>query len=391
MNRKLELALLVAFCTFLPLYEAPKTIFWLAWLLAWGINRARERDFGGPWDLWDTLVVAWIGSGFAVAAFAGLHGAEWRAPLDLVRYGGLLLAVRRTRYSATELRWVLGALVASTLVGLAMGYRALWGGAAEQLQLNSVGHVNHTAIYLAIMLGVCVSWLFAGPQRALAAAASLVVLVSVFVTASRSAVLAALVVLPILGAGWWPRSRMPLKVASVVALLAVAGAVGGGAEVIKKHIADVEAHNMLSFRDGIWRTGLAAFERFPLFGVGMDNYSRITPAEVKAWRQQAGEDFDPRLYRQSAHGHSLVFTTLAERGLVGAAALAAVLLAWLVFLVRRRPRAGDADELMVLWGAAAAAWLVTVIVGLVNTTLHHEHALLAVLLLGLWLSRLKAA
>jgi hypothetical protein len=42
-----------------------------------------------------------------------------------------------------------------------------------------------------------------------------------------------------------------------------------------------------------------------------------------------------------------------------------------------------------LWGAAASAWLVTVGAGAVNTTLHHEHGILAALLLGGWLCNLQ--
>ncbi|HEY6966764.1 MAG TPA: hypothetical protein VI229_04780, partial [Burkholderiales bacterium] len=68
---------------------------------------------------------------------------------------------------------------------------------------------------------------------------------------------------------------------------------------------------------------------------------------------------------------------------------AAVLLASLAALVRWRPRPGDADLACVLWGGAASAWFVTVGVGTVNTTLHHEHGLLAALLFGLWLSTLR--
>jgi hypothetical protein len=38
-----------------------------------------------------------------------------------------------------------------------------------------------------------------------------------------------------------------------------------------------------------------------------------------------------------------------------------------------------------LWGGAAAALITTAAIGIVNTTLHHEHGLLAMLLLGAWL------
>jgi hypothetical protein len=39
-----------------------------------------------------------------------------------------------------------------------------------------------------------------------------------------------------------------------------------------------------------------------------------------------------------------------------------------------------------LWGASLSAWIVTCGVGVVNSTFHHEHAILAFLFLGLHLS-----
>jgi hypothetical protein len=59
--------------------------------------------------------------------------------------------------------------------------------------------------------------------------------------------------------------------------------------------------------------------------------------------------------------------------------------------VRYRPVPGNADDDWILWAGAASAWMVTVGVGIVNTTLHDEHAILAALFLGLWLSRLRSA
>src|SRR5579859_6969310 len=70
----IELGLLLILCFFLPIYEAPKNLAWIAYVLVWAINRIRSRDAGGPWDAWDTLTALWIASGYVVAAFAGLHG-----------------------------------------------------------------------------------------------------------------------------------------------------------------------------------------------------------------------------------------------------------------------------------------------------------------------------
>lgn len=387
-----ETALLVALCLVLPLVEVPKTIFWLAYVIAWVVNRARARDFGGCWDIWDTLIAAWIASGFFVAAFAGLHDSEWRAALDLVRYGSVLWLVKRSRYGVQQVRWVLGALVTSTVVGLVVGYLRLWTGIGQSgnLQLHSVGHVNHTAIYVAIMLGVCLAWLFARwrawrlGQQAVALAVTALVFISLLVTASRAAIGMGFALMLVLAAAWWPRWRAPVVIAAGVVVVAAGLAIAAGAEVIRKHEQDVAEQNVLSFRDGIWRVAVVAWRANPWFGVGMDNFSRITPERVKSWVTQ----YEPNRYFYTAHAHSLYFNTLAERGALGSLPLAAVLLVWAVWMVRFRPRRESADYEWITWACAAGALIVTLGAGTVNTTLHHEHGLLAALLLGLWLSSL---
>ena len=392
-----EIGLLLAFCIFLPLIEFWKAVAWLAYVLVWLVNRLRTRNFGGDWKSWDTLVLAWVGSAYLAAVFAGLGGNAWAKTGDLATQTLLLWLVMRAGYSERELRWVLGALVTSTVAGLVHGYWRIGSGVVEfdRLELNSVGHVNHTAIYLAIMLGVGASWLFArwqkwrpGP-RGLALAVVVFFLVSLVVTASRGAIGIGFLLLLILASAGWPRWRAPLFVSAFATIVITALLIGFGAGVVRKHVEIAATQNILSFRDGIWRMGLTAWEKYPWFGVGKDNYSLITHDLARRWRSEAGKDFDPQRYVRAPHAHSLYVNTLAERGAVGFAALAALLLAWLTALVRYRPRPAESDFAWLAWGSAASAWIVTAGVGTVNTTFHHEHGLLAALLLGLWLSTLK--
>jgi len=392
-----ETGLLLAFCLFLPLLEFWKNLALLGYLFAWVVNRLRARDFGGPWRSSDSLALLWIGAAYLAAAFAGLDGRAWAKTGDVVASALLFWMVARAGYGAREQRWLLVALVASTLAGLAIGYWRMWSGEGKSgnLQLYSVGHVNHTAIYIAIMLGVCASALFAGwrswpaNRRALALAAAALVFASLVVTASRAAVGIGLLLVLALSLAWWPRWRAPLAAGLAVVALTAAALYGFGAEVVRKQIDNAAAQNVLSFRDGVWRTGFAGWRKYPWFGVGKDNYGLITQERVRAWRTEAGEPYDAANYFPSSHGHSLFVTTLVERGIVGFAALAAVLLAALAALVRWRPTPGDSDLACVLWGGAASAWFVTVGVGTVNTTLHHEHGLLSALLFALWLSTLR--
>ncbi|MBC7803156.1 MAG: O-antigen ligase family protein [Candidatus Parcubacteria bacterium] len=393
-----ETGLLFAFCLVLPLVEFWKALFWLAYVLTWLVNRVRSRGFGGSWHWWDTLVLFWIGSAYLAAVFAGLGGSAWAKTGDVATHVLLLWLVMRGGYSERELRWFLGALVASTIAGLAYGYWRIWSGAGKSgtLQLHSVGHVNHSAIYLAVMVGVCVSWLFARWQawppgrRASGLAIALLVTTSLAVTASRGAIAAGFALVLLLAAAWWPRWRGALLGSVAAATIAAALLVGLGAEVVRKQLDNAAAGNVLSFRDGIWRMGLAAWEKYPWFGVGKDNYGRITPDRVREWRTEAGREYDASRYVQFPHAHNLYVNTLAERGAVGFAGVAALLVAWLVSLLRYRPRPDAGDFAWLAWGGAAGAWLVTAGVGIVNTTLHHEHGQLVVLLLGVWLSTLTA-
>ena len=392
----LETGLLIAFCLFLPLLEFWKNFALLGYFIAWLVNRQRARDFGGPWRSADTLVLLWIGIAYLGAAFAGLEGRAIAKTGDLAASAILFWMVSRAGYAEREQRWLLGTLVASLLAGLAIGYFRMWSGIGKTglMQLYSVGHVNHTAIYIAIMLGVCASWLFArwhawhGWRSWAWLALTALAFASLVPTWSRAAIAAGMLLVLALAVAWWPRWRAPLAASAFAAAVAVVLLVVLEPGAVRKQVGYAQHENVLSFRDGIWRAGLVAWEQYPWFGIGKDNYKLATLDQVRAWRTQEGKDYDPARYVYAVHAHSLYVNTLVERGVAGFATLLAVLGAALYALLRFRPRAGDGDFAWLAWGSAVGAWFITAGIGAVNTTLHHEHGLLAALLFGLWLSTL---
>lgn len=396
---KIEIALLLALCFFLPLLEAPKNLAWLGYAAAWLVNRMRSRDFGGRWDGWDTLFALWIASGFIVAIaaqFGEFRGGEWGGAMDLLRYGSIAWLVKRGGYAPREQRWVVGALVLSTLVALAVGYVRMWTGIGKSgtLQLYSVGHVNHSAIYIAMVLGVWAAYLFAFQRewpramRLAGTAVFAILFVALATTASRAAVGAGVLVLIVLAVAWWPRSRVPLAVVAASSAAIIAGAALLGAELVQKQEQYEAKGNPLSHRDTNWRTGFTAWKHNPWFGIGMDNYSQLTSERLQAWHAEDGTPFDPARFVYFPHAHSLYMNTLAERGIFGFAAFLAVFAAWAWSLARDRPRLPSSGDWM-LWGASASGLVVTLAAGLLNTTLHHEHGILAALLLGLWVGRAR--
>jgi O-antigen ligase len=384
LGRRLELAALVALALFLPVLEAPKNLAWFAYVTAWLANRYRARDYGGPWEPADTLIAGWIACGFLSAAFTDVHAKEWHGALDVVRYGSVLWLLKRSNYSHSEAKVVLGALLGSALIGFAMAYWRLANGSTT-LELHSVGNVNHTAIYLAIVFGLATSWALAGSFFAAAVAG--VLLFSLFVASSRAAVLVALALMMVLAAvrGTSAAKRLTIALVLMAALAAMVKP-----DVWHKQLKMMASQDVLAHRGGVWRIALETWMAHPIFGVGMTNMAVVTREQAKEARLALGSQYDATVHFDVGHAHSLYLNTLAERGLVGVTALAGVLAMLGVWLVRYRPRRAGAKEDFLLWGAAASGYIVTVVVGVANTTLHHEHGLLAVLLIGLWLPHRSA-
>src|SRR5262245_46643784 len=392
-----EFAWLLGLAFSLPLFEAPKNICWLGYVLAWTYNRWRDRDWGGPWDRWDVLIAAWIASGYLVAVFAGVHYDEWSEPNDVLRYVGVLWLLKRSRYSERALLSLFGALLVSTLLALAWGlWRLYVTGSRGTLELNSVGHVNHSAVYLVIVFGSTLGTPVAywknlhGAWRGALGIAVAALLISVFLSDSRAAVAAAVVFVFALVAAYGARRRIDIRKGLLWALLGVAAAIAVLPGVLEKTIDRTERGLTLAYRDKIWSNALVEWRRFPLFGVGMGNFGRVPLEQLEEWNRNRDWSIRATADGVNSHAHSLYFTTLAERGVVGLGVLLAVLVAWGAALARGVPKAQDPPLDWALFGAALAAWLTTVVVGILNTTLHHEHGILAAMLLGIWLSHRAA-
>ncbi len=165
--RRAELAFLVVIAVALPLFEAPKNIFWFLYLFAWiGHRTQTPGTLGGPWRAWDTLIAVVLAGAGLSAILAGLQGGEWVGARDVVRYGLILWAISRTDYDAREWRWLFIALLAGTLAAALDGALRLNYRKDPELGLWSVGHPNQSAIYLTIMFGGAMSWRSSRPAVA---------------------------------------------------------------------------------------------------------------------------------------------------------------------------------------------------------------------------------
>ena len=141
---------LLAFIMVLPIFETPKTIFLWLFIVFSGISIWRHKD-KFRWHADDSLLVVWMFSGFAVALFAGIHHKEWGGATGVLTLAFFFLVLKNIELSE-RLRWVIALVVlVSTLLATGEG---LWQTFVikqhKALELNSVGHVNHSAIYLVL-------------------------------------------------------------------------------------------------------------------------------------------------------------------------------------------------------------------------------------------------
>ena len=388
----LELTFLSLMLLSLPSLEAPKNIF-LILFLATSLYRQYTKKIKDSWRLWDWIFLSYIASAFFSAAFAGIsHGAEWGGFSSFLIWTGFAWLLSRTQYNQKEITWIIWVTILGTLPPLAWGlieYMVIH--TKDTLQLHSVGHVNHSAIYLGIILGAALSvtlsiWRDVGLIKRIGLILlPIIFFVSIIIGQSRgvfgiSLIRLSLIILLIPN----PKKIKAIAFALFAIILALMPVMN--AAIIQKQIANQNANNTLSDRDLVWNVSFEAARFYPVFGVGNGNWNRITLEDLKKSREERNVPFDEKNYTlQHGHSHSLYLTSLVERGVVGFIILIVFIGAWLRTLIKSYRKLKSSTQGSYLWGASLSAWIVTCGVSFVNSTFHHEHAILALLFLGLHL------
>lgn len=386
--------LLCLFVLVLPLAEAPKNIAAVLCMLLWVLRAAASREFGGSWDRFDSAFLFMFGSA-ALSAWAAGYAGDL---LGIVRVLGVAWVAKRVALSERQRMILLAVACVALAVSIAIAAVPFLQGRRPFLELPSVGHVNQSGLYIAVLACSALGWALQGLRWgprwfALSGASALLFGVALLVSASRAAILAYLVflggalVMLLLRSQHSARSRRLLL--RVVLSLVAAGALVLVLGKIYPHLSGNKLQpshwinaDSVDHRMQHWRLAMDGWRQRPWLGFGPDAFHQLDPQQVCGWRRQRGEACELAEYSATTHAHSLYFSTLVERGLVGIAALACLLSLWLWALLKEARRGMSSP----LWVGSAAGWTVVAVGGLFNTTLRVEHGSLALLLLGLWLA-----
>ena len=392
----LELTFLSLFLAFLPSLEAPKNIF-LAGYLITALYRRSELP-SSKWTIWDWVFLSLIVSSFLSALFPFMAGgSEWKGFKGMLLWITFGWTLFRADYNFDEKKYLFIFAILMTLPPLLWGLtESLVLHTKEALQLHSVGHVNHSAIYLCLITGAALSLLISqlqSTQKKYVFITSLLfifLISSVIVSQSRGA----FGIVFLLAFALLLLSKLPIKIKTILLSLLTIFLMTivfiKPASVIEKQITNQNNHDILSQRDKVWRAAFEVARLNPMFGIGGDNWKQIKIDQIKSSVESRNEIFDKEDFAlQYGHPHNIYLSNLVDRGILGLIIFLSFMFIWLIILINSYKKFNQDSKAMLFIMGSFSAWTTIFGIGFVNTTFHHENALLALFFLGLHLSYLR--
>ena len=380
----------------LPSFEGPKNIFGFVLLVSFIAIGLWKRTFGRPllfeWPIWGLVIVLYIAS----------FTSEFRDMMDMpeqamrwTQLGVVAVIVGRLSFDRTRILLLCAAFLAGGIYAVLDAYWVWSLNGKVHPEMRSVGQVNHSAMYVTVMLGAGLGMLLTRHRLMTALAALTVVAGLTFVPFSRSIVtglstvllaLVFLLLVAITTGGIRPRHVLG---ASVLVLMAAAAALflPQLQPLIQEFSELISAGNVFSFRDKIFFTALEIYDRHFWFGSGLQSYEFATSIDIVRSEVEASgrswssfEDW----YFPTNHGHNLWITILVERGVVGVALLLSYfVLAFVCFLQAVRKMWIDDDLGKALAVGSILILLGFILSGLGNTTMQNEHGQAGLMLIAL--------
>ena len=392
----LELAFLSLFLAFLPSLEAPKNLF-LAGYLITALYRQSQLP-PSKWTIWDWVFLSLIASSLLSALFPGVAGgSEWKGFRGMILWIAFGWTLYRSDYNEKEKKYLFIFAIVMTTPPLLWGLtQLLIFFSKDNLQLHSVGNVNHSAIYLCMIFGASLTLLISQLQILkkssifLIALLTFFILVALLITQSRGAFGIAL----LLAFAMIFLSRLKIKAIflAIFLIFVVFIALIKPASIVHKQLSTMNSHDIYGIgeRTKVWNVALEVARLNPLLGIGGGNWKLIKIDQIKSSVESRGEKFDKNIFAlQYGHPHNIYLSNLVDRGILGFITFLSFMFIWLITLIKSYRKFNNDSKGMLFIMGSFSAWSTIFGIGFVNTTFHHENALLALFFLGLHLNYLR--
>ena len=384
--------LLAAMLVFLPGVEALKNIFAFLFVLSWVLISKKNNNWGGKWIIIDSIFFLWILADIFVSINAvithQLSGSNFR---DIIRFVLIAWVLSRIYFPKEKLRELALISVIATLITLSYSYYSTGGILKE---LHSVGHINHTAIFLAIAYSISLSLLLFDfhnlkKYQKIILLLSTIVLFSATIDAGSRASFGLILIITLIDFIYLLiKHRKLLTFFLLFGLVSCIGAFfiynpPNALERIlaKNHILQDDV------RDRIRNFSYYAFKTNPLLGIGFGNYGHLKIEDIKVQIIKDKGVLNASEYKPGSHPHNVYYTYLVSGGLL----IFSIFLwfwfyiVWIIFKLISTKK----NDWIIL--SSISVLLINLGIGWVNTTLHHEHAILSMVVLGMLISEYRRA
>jgi len=377
----------------LPTLEAPKNLFLVLFIASWAFISKRERSWGGKWRLIDTIFLLWILADIVIGVNAVMvHDQPANGSKDIIKFVLLGWVVSRSEFSTIQMTSL--SVIAIIFAVIPLGYSYLNCNGGTCIELNSVGHVNHTAIYLSIVYTLSLSLLvfsFKNISNYLRVALIITTGILAYVvidTNSRAAsgLISIITLMAMLYSIYHYRNWSSLITSILLISLASTILIYNPPSVVNKFIhgssltGDSSRHKIRNFAYEIFKID-------PILGTGMSNFPNFDLDDIKAnvirekgsdwWNSNASSTYLPH-----AHPHNIYYVYLTGGGLILFSIFSWFWLKMIQIIYRVNKRS---NEKWLVFGGTGVVMIVLG-AGWLNTTLAHEHALITMLALGFVIS-----
>ncbi|WP_084977769.1 O-antigen ligase family protein [Plesiomonas shigelloides] len=387
LSRYVYLMLCAAFF-FNPVFEAPKNIFFGLALILFVFSLLNERISLSLFD-WFILFFA---PALLLASMWSTFPVKASAFVDVFRYMMVFFIISKIRLNNSQKLNLIVVAGLGTVVAIFYGaYIHFHLGIGDYWELPSVGHVNHSAIYAVIMASMISSVLILNwggvkiRNKVLLITTLFIISYYIFVGESRSAfaIYCIVVLLQVLFLFSSNKKAAIFGLSFFAFILTVL--VFSDVRVVQKQESLIKSNNILSYRSEIWNVAMHSNDVNFIFGVGKNNFNKIDMTLVGI------NDANGERVKAISHAHNIYVNTFAETGIIGFSMYAIYFLClfYLLLIYFRQVflKNGEADR--AYWLGAFSTLLVTLGIGLVNTTFHHEHALISVLAFSLFINKAR--
>lgn len=382
---------MLSMLVFLPGIEALKNIFAFLFVISWIFASKKNKYWGGDWRIIDSIFAFWIFADIVISVNAVItHEFSGSGFRDIIRFVLIAWVLSRIDFSKSQIvKLTIFALV-GTLLTLAYSYYSYNGSIRE---LHSVGHINHTAIFLLLAYTISFNLLLFEYhklniyQNSFLAIASIILFFTTVDTESRATMGLIIFVTFISFLYFVIRKR---NSSIIILFFLVVSSIGVFFSQNPPYALErlMRGEHILhdDSRQKIRTFSYYAFKENPLLGIGFGNYGKLKLEDIKDSVIKEKGIFDPSLFLIGPHTHNVYFNYLVSGGIL---IFSIFMWFWfyIIWIITRLFLSKD-DGWIVICGLNVM--FINLGIGWVNTSFHHEHALLSMFVLGLLISKYRS-